>query len=416
MGLAQPDELQKMNKPNLPLPEPLRGLEPNSFAHNTVVERLPNILRRVVMDNDFPRPIVRQLESLLAEIPSAQIRPLNDSDAPDESDWARYIEPYLELNWLQLPWFSAETYFYRRILAATGYFKSGPGHGVDPFAYEKQRGLQVHQDEIANLGPQLTSLNRQSRKLFEYFSVLLVTNLWGNQADLSLWPAGHADQPKHTDLAASQRHIVVNDTNTVVDYLAGQLDQSPRIDFIVDNAGFELVSDLVLADFFLGNIPRSTVVLHVKFHPTFVSDAISQDVEQTIEFLAGSLQSDIRSLGQRLQAQLDEHRLRLQNDLFWTSPLSFWDMPERVRQELAQAKLLISKGDANYRRLLGDRHWSYTTPFADIVSYLPTPLVALRTFKSEVAAGLQPEQIKVLAEQDPNWLTNGKRGVIQFVD
>jgi hypothetical protein len=145
-------------KPNLPLPEPLRGLEPNSFAHNTVVERLPNILRRVVTDNDFPRPTVRQLESLLAEIPSAQIRPLNDSEAPDESDWARYIEPYLDLNWLQLPWFLAETYFYRRILAATGYFKSGAGHGVDPFTYEKQRGLEVHHDEIATLGAQLNRL------------------------------------------------------------------------------------------------------------------------------------------------------------------------------------------------------------------------------------------------------------------
>jgi hypothetical protein len=65
---------------------------------------------------------------------------------------------------------------------------------------------------------------------------------------------------------------------------------------------------------------------------------------------------------------------------------------------------------------LGDRHWSYTTPLADICSYLPTPLVALRTLKSEVAAGLEPEQIQYLTAQDPHWLTNGKRGVIQFVD
>jgi hypothetical protein len=113
---------------------------------------------------------------------------------------------------------------------------------------------------------------------------------------------------------------------------------------------------------------------------------------------------------------LDANRLQLQDNPFWTSPLSFWEMPEDIRQKLAQSDLLISKGDANYRRLLGDSHWPYTTSFADIVCYLPTPLVALRTLKSEVAAGFELEQIKYLAEEDAAWLTNGKRGVIQFVD
>jgi hypothetical protein len=146
-----------------------------------------------------------------------------------------------------------------------------------------------------------------------------------------------------------------------------------------------------------------------------VSDATINDVEHTIDFLAENSRSAVRNFGQRLQTYVEENRLQWQNDLFWTSPLSFWEMPERVRQELARSTLLLSKGDANYRRLLGDRHWPYTTSFADIVSYLPTPLVALRTFKSEVAAGLAPEQITILEEQDSNWLTNGRRGVIQFV-
>jgi Damage-control phosphatase ARMT1-like domain len=231
---------------------------------------------------------------------------------------------------------------------------------------------------------------------------------------LSLWPAGQDKQPKHTDSQTSQSHIVINDTTDVIDYLAGQIDQSLRVDFIVDNAGFELVCDLALTDFLLSSTLASTVVLHLKCHPTFVSDATISDVEQTIDFLARDFQPDIKNFGQRLHAHLGTNRLQFQDDLFWTSPLSFWDMPDRIRQELARSNLLISKGDANYRRLLGDCHWPYTTPFADIVSYLPTPLVALRTFKSEVAAGLQPEQITILEADDPDWLTNGWRGVIQF--
>jgi hypothetical protein len=76
---------------------------------------------------------------------------------------------------------------------------------------------------------------------------------------------------------------------------------------------------------------------------------------------------------------------------------------------------LINKGDANYRRLLGDRHWPYTTPLADILCYLPAPLAALRVFKSEVAAGLKPGQPESLDRADPGWKTNGKWGVLQFV-
>lgn len=404
-------------KPKRPIPEPLRGIEPGSFAHHTVVERLPKILRHTLAENDFSRAIVRQFESLIEEIPAAQIRPLNDPDAPDASQWAQYLEPYLGLNWLQIPWFVAETYFYRRILALTGYFQPGDGYQVDPFAIQKQKGLEAADDEIANLSTQLDAWDNQSDKPFETLASLLTINLWGNQADLSLWPAGHSGgQPKHTDLEASRRHIVVDDTRSVVDFLTAQRDQSPRIDFIVDNAGFELVSDLALTDFFLSSTMTSTVVLHLKYHPTFVSDATIKDVARTVAGLAENSRPEIRSFGQRLQAHIEAQRLQWQNDLFWTSPLSFWEMPAPVEQELAQSNLLISKGDANYRRLLGDRHWPYTTPFADIVSYLPTPLVALRTFKSEVAAGLEPEQIRDLAEQDSNWLTNGQRGVIQFVD
>lgn len=61
-------------------------------------------------------------------------------------------------------------------------------------------------------------------------------------------------------------------------------------------------------------------------------------------------------------------------------------------------------------------HWDFTTNFADIVSYLPAPMVVLRTLKSEVAAGLKAKVIAEVAKSDSSWLTNGQWGVIQFVD
>jgi hypothetical protein len=154
----------------------------------------------------------------------------------------------------------------------------------------------------------------------------------------------------------------------------------------------------------------------LKPHPTFVSDATIQDVRDTLEVLAADSDTEVRSLAHRLQNYIAEGRLLYREDPFWTLPLVFWEMPEALRSELAQSSLIFIKGDANYRRCLGDRKWSYTTPFEDIVCYFPAPFVALRTLKSEVAAGLQLEQIETLNQEDSQWLTNGQWGVIQFVE
>jgi hypothetical protein len=104
------------------------------------------------------------------------------------------------------------------------------------------------------------------------------------------------------------------------------------------------------------------------------------------------------------------------DDYFWTSPLAFWEIPDTLKKELSHSNLIIIKGDANYRRLLGDRHWNFTTKISDIVCYLPAPMVALRTLKSEVAAGIKPEVLEEVVKSDSAWLTNGQWGVVQFVD
>jgi hypothetical protein len=188
-----------------------------------------------------------------------------------------------------------------------------------------------------------------------------------------------------------------------------------RIDIIVDNAGFELICDLCLVDFLLGSGIANQVYLHLKPHPTFVSDATIQDVYDTRDFLANGSHPQVKAFTQRLGENLANGRLVLTEDYFWTSPLAFWELPEHLKTELGKSNLIIVKGDANYRRLLGDRHWNYTTNFADIVCYLPAPMVALRTLKSEVAAGLDAEIIETVAKSDANWLTNGQWGVIQLV-
>ena len=74
-----------------------------------------------------------------------------------------------------------------------------------------------------------------------------------------------------------------------------------------------------------------------------------------------------------------------------------------------------SAGDANYRRLLGDRLWDLTAPFQDVVGcYFPCPVCALRTLKAELGCGMGAEQVEKAKALDDAWMTNGRFGVVQF--
>jgi len=408
-------------QPKAPIPGPIRGSEADSFAHNTVVVRLPEIGRRTIETNDFPEDLKSRLESLIQEIPAGPVRPLMDEQAPDWKDWARYVMPYAGKNWLEVPWFFAETYFYRRILEATGYFKPGGFlQGVDPFHKQKQLGLHANQKAICMLADQLESwlVAPENGKLGHQavLTGMLLANLWGNQADLSMWPAESQRRPDQLDIDQQRAHLLVDDSPALVEFLIGLAGAGVRVEIILDNAGVELVYDLALADYLLSSQGGMVIQFCLKAHPTFVSDAMREDVLQAIGFFREMDHGAVKSMAYRLEDHLQSGRLTLVDDFFWNSPLAGWQMPARLWRELAQFDLVVSKGDANYRRLLGDRHWPFTTPIGDILCYLPTPLAALRVLKSEVAAGLPPGQPDALSQGDPDWLVDGNWGMIQFVD
>ncbi|GAX42720.1 hypothetical protein NIES4075_37230 [Tolypothrix sp. NIES-4075] len=401
--------------PKLPLPSPLLGSEVGTFTEYTVTQRMPAIARRVIAENNFPQNINDCLKQLASELPSESLSPLLHDTGVDFSDWVKYLEPLKGQRWIDVPWFLAETYFYRLILEITNYFRPGELQGVDPFNLQKCKGLETSLDSTIALCIQLNKwlADAQKEELNQTALIgLLYFALWGNRVDLSLWSALENDRSRF-DIQSQQAHILVDDAAKVTELLASK---DKRIDFVIDNAGFELVCDLCLVDFLLGSGVANQVKLHLKPHPTFVSDAMIKDVLHTIEFLAASSHEDVTLFAKRLQENIASNRLVLCEDYFWTSPLAFWEIPDTLKSDLSGANLIVIKGDANYRRLLGDRHWDFTTNFADIVSYFSVPIVALRTLKSEVVAGLKPEVIQEVAKSDSDWLTNGQWGVIQLVD
>ena len=411
--------MSQLTAPRLPIPEPLRGAEHGSFAEQTLSVRIPNIGRRVLDDGDWSPETVAALQALIDSMPHGVIRPLQDEGAPDAADWERYSTPYLGQTWLQVPWFFAESYFFRRILEATGYFQPGAGQGVDPYATLKRQGMAATPDGLRPLCAQLDSLRTASRSSSEQaeeaFTKLLHIAIWGNQADLSMWwSAGH-EHPTRPEADRQGEYLLDDDAAQASGYLFSLTEQPLRMDFILDNGGLELGYDLALADLLLGSELVQTIWFHVKPFPTYVSDVTARDVLDTIDFLAVVEDPCVQDLAQRVQGYLSEQTLLMKHDYFWTSPLSGWEMPLALRHDLRQSNLIISKGDANYRRWLGDRCWTFTTPKEEVLAYLPAPLVALRVLKSEIVIGLRPHQPEELYQKDPRWLFDGRYGVIQFI-
>ena len=395
--------------PRLPLPEPLRGADPGSFAEHTVARRMPDIARRVLDENELDAGARARMQTLIDELPHRPVGALDDPGAPDAEAWHVHVAAAQGKSWLEVPWFFAETYFYRRIVAAVGYFGGNDGIGLDPFAYQKRRGLEVSAQQIETAFSELDHALEAGWSP-EEFARILKADLWGNQADLSLWPADDQNHPSH-EAEDADAHLLIDDAERTADLLDAR-GGGVRVDVLVDNAGFELIGDLVLADYLLTTEAARTVALHLKLHPTFVSDATTADVRATLDTLARST-PHASSAAERLQKHLERGGLVLRTHLFWTSPLPGWDLPPDVREELSASDLVVSKGDANYRRLLGDLKWPLDADFPDIAAYFPAPLVALRTYKSEVGCGLTPDRISSLNRQDPDWMTNGKWGVIQ---
>lgn len=72
------------------------------------------------------------------------------------------------------------------------------------------------------------------------------------------------------------------------------------LDIILDNAGYELFTDLCLADYLVTYKFVNTVRFHGKAIPWFVSDVTSQDFISTIEYIAYKNENDIlKGLGKR---------------------------------------------------------------------------------------------------------------------
>jgi hypothetical protein len=382
------------------LPPLLLTSEPDSFAYNTFKVRIPAIVEETIQLNSFPDGIRNALEELRTEIVSGHIRALREATA-DQTFWNQVSKPYIGRSWLDVPWYWAETFFYRRVLEATRYFQAGPRGGFDPYTAKKRTEWQP------DAAPQTVNdlLDTLPDDAYARFEDLLHASLWGNRTDLSYKVATQRGSRQE-----ESSNLLVDDTQRIWQYLK----QGPerRLAIITDNAGTELLFDLALADFLLSERLAGQVVLHLKPQPFFVSDATPADVEAGLKALeAGGAAA--RKLGHGTRAHLAEERLQLHSHWLYATCLFYFQLPTDLGHTLGAMDLVILKGDVNYRRLLGDAHWSPTASFESATAYFPTSLLALRTLKAELIVGLREGEAQRLAAQDPEWMVNARRGLIQ---
>lgn len=212
--------------------------------------------------------------------------------------------------------------------------------------------------------------------------------LWGNATDLSLLTGlTYEDIQKlqgSKARKAAEKNILTNDLPRAYELLKKARDEGKaerRVDIVLDNAGFELYVDLVLAGFLLASNLATQIILRPKSIPWFVSDVIPNDFAALLSAVADprrffETQSEDEKLHDQIPEKLAEEevanlgfvfqhwatshaegQLVMRPNRYWTWGGGFWRLPKEepeLTQDLKQAELVIFKGDLNYRKLTSD--------------------------------------------------------------
>ncbi|MCA1218985.1 damage-control phosphatase ARMT1 family protein [Streptomyces sp. 8L] len=375
---------------------------PGTFAHGVLAERHPALIARVREATPYPPAEQRALDALLTEITRGTIAPL-PREAHDAERWVAWGgDAYYGGTWFDPPFLWAESYFYRRLLGAVGYFTPGPRLGLDPFAPFKDAELRG-----GTVDEELAALDAlEARPEVERADALLGAALWGNRADLGFRITAEEAEPGGAD------RLVADDRDRLWGLLPPGGGPDVRVHLIADNAGRELVPDLLLLDHLLRTGRAGHVVLHVKPYPYYVSDATTSDATAALRRL-GAAPGQAGEAGRRLWTAVADGRLGIGAHPFFCAPFAYDAMPDDLRAELGSATVTIVKGDLNYRRLVGDRLWPPTTPFASRVAHFPGPVAALRTLKSDVITGLAPATATALDASGEPWRVSGTQALVQ---
>ncbi|CAK7203733.1 Hairy/enhancer-of-split with YRPW motif protein 2 [Sporothrix eucalyptigena] len=406
-------------------------------------------------------------------------RPIVDDGEPDVAAYNAELAQLGPLSWLKAPWLFAECYLFRRM--STFFKLSTHWTRYDAFARQKIRTFRSSRPAVLELAARYRELMQQidAHKADKsenkdaaavaaaeetLFAEMCEICLWGNATDLSLLTNLTYEDIQKLQGAEARRkaeaNILVNDLPAAYKLLTKARDvaaQKPgtperRVDIVLDNAGFELYVDLILAGYFLRAGLATVVVLHPKNIPWFVSDVLPSDFAALLNALASpqrfyetpseeeelqgkpapvplteAERADLAFLFGEWSQLYANGQVVLRPNIFWTQPGSFWRLPKEapaLYEDLKASELVIFKGDLNYRKLTSDLDWDATTPFVEAIGPLGpgsgVNVLALRTCKADVVVGLPAGKDEELRQSEGGggdsgarkWAWNGKWAVV----
>lgn len=410
--------------------------DPTSFAFTSARERWPAIITGAIddvhrtvssiSDSDADKEKLKEGKAIVSALSSLKyelqhnraLTPLPDDGFPDIEGYnaelqARGGSP----KWHDIEWLYAECYLYRRIATLFSLAQDPFWKAYDIFQRQKMSTFKSSRPAVLELASRYKEIitqihtsknhavvNTSDPKEIEQAEQLLFTEmaeicLWGNATDLSLLTSlTYEDIQKLQGSDArkeSEKNILVNDLGRAFEVLNAahkRGDQNRRVDIVLDNAGFELFVDLVLAGYLLATGLATEVVLHPKSIPWFVSDVVPLDLQALLEAMqdpksfyedSSDAHEGGKSNGQAAVPLSEEEaanvkflfddwsnlhaegQLILRPNRFWTHAGSFWRLPmvaPELFEDLKESELIIFKGDLNYRKLTGDvSFWPITS-------------------------------------------------------
>ncbi|CAD6582132.1 MAG: hypothetical protein TREMPRED_003178 [Tremellales sp. Tagirdzhanova-0007] len=451
----------------------------SELSYPTVVKRWPVIITSIVSTvtnvnhslHQSPTPeteaklvegkgIISKLSSLKYEMGrNFVLLPIEEDGEGNVTCYNDELAMYTqdEKRWFTMNWLFAEYRRLRNYFAMTQHWRD-----FDPFFTSKADTYKSSSGAIIHLAKALNGMIEQSDLLKDFeaqgspleiaFMEIIQADLWGNATDLSLLV-----DLKYEDLqklqavgAAAQAEqaklILRNDLGQVWEFMKRL--QRGRVDIVLDNAGFELYTDFVFADFLISCTPFvGEVVFHSKSIPWLIefiiplvtftrSHSTSWAIDSLLdrEFFASASTlptptdtQNLSVLAHRWKSHLASGRFRLSVPLdttlgnesdseiggFWTTQFAYQDLPTaapNLLNEMKKSDLVVFKGDLNYRKLVGDAKWNPTTSFEEALGPLAgkITLLSLRTNKADTIVGLRQGIEAKLDESNPDWRISGK--------
>ncbi|BCR84912.1 damage-control phosphatase ARMT1 family protein [Aspergillus chevalieri] len=458
----------------------------SSFGYVSAHERWPVILTGAIDDlhrtvgdvtdeekRKEGKAIIENLAKLKYELQhDRQLTQIpDDGQEPTAAEYNKELEQRGNLSWCNGPWLYLECYMYRRL--STYFAQSKHWKGYDVFARQKMSTFKSSRPAVLELAARYKELAleaekgegkdgrtieqiEQARRVL--FSEMCEICLWGNATDLSLLTTlTYEDLQKlqgSQARKAAEKNILVNDMDAAFDVLQKaqkeKEDQERRVDIVLDNSGFELFVDLILAGYLLSAGIATKVVLHPKSIPWFVSDVTPRDFPDLLNALKDAQNfytapddsgrehqplsekelDEVNFLYNQWSQLHQEGKLVIRPDPFWTGAGSYWRMPHtapELFEDLKNSELVLLKGDLNYRKLTNDAAWDPTTPFTTAIGPLGPKsglrVLAFRTCKADVVVGLPAgvdEELRQIpgggGDKKREWAWTGKWAVVSFCD